>query len=78
MLCYVGDVATLGYRRAMDRGDVTAGAKRIAASLEEPFGRRRLQPVIAEYLDYLAKARASGALWTQIADVLGSGLIISS
>jgi hypothetical protein len=54
----------------MDRNDVMAGAKAFGSALEGPFGRRKLQPVIAEHLDYFQKARASGALWPQIADAL--------
>ena len=70
MLHSVAHGVAIWYRWAMDRNDVMAGAKKIAASLEGPFGRRKLQPVIAEHLDYFQKARASGALWPQIADAL--------
>lgn len=70
MLRFVAHAATIGYRGGMDRNDVMAGAKAIAEALEGPFGRRKLQPVISEHLGYFQRARASGALWPQIAEAL--------
>ena len=54
----------------MDESDAIDGAKELAASLEGPFGRRKFLPVVEEHLDYFRRARASGASWAQIVDVL--------
>jgi hypothetical protein len=54
----------------MRSDSVRAGAKRFAADLEGPFGRRSLHWAVEQHLDYFAAARATGATWAQIAQAL--------
>jgi hypothetical protein len=49
---------------------VRAGARRFAADLEGPFGRRSLHWAAEHHLDYFSAARATGATWAQIAQAL--------
>jgi hypothetical protein len=49
---------------------VRGGAKRFAAALVGPFGRRSLHRATALHLDYFVAARDAGATWSQIAQAL--------
>lgn len=49
---------------------VRAGAKRFAAELAGPFGRRSLHWVVERHIDYFEAAREAGATWVQIARAL--------
>jgi hypothetical protein len=51
---------------------VRAGAKRFAAALDGPFGRRSLHWTIEQHLGYFIAARKSGATWAQIAQALNA------
>jgi hypothetical protein len=49
---------------------VRSGAKRFAAELDGPFGRRSLHWAVQLHLKYFTAARAAGATWSQIAQAL--------